>query len=178
MARPETASSVALSSIGSMSVSSGASSLSGGQLQALVQRRSILRTQLAQVEQHLAVLPPSTAGASTQPHGQACHVSVGPSSSRAQPLTLVPPHTPLRTTQAAVAPRDPAGRGTAASRQQAAVRHAPTQHEEALPGAMRTGYYAFWPKHLPGATASKGARIAAATRQRMQLVAAAQAKKS
>ena len=60
-----------LASIDSLSISSRNSSLSGGQLNALIQRRTALRSQMAAVEQILTALPPSTTAGSGSNKGAA-----------------------------------------------------------------------------------------------------------
>ena len=182
--RPVTgASSVSLSSIGSMSMASDASA-TPSQLNALIQRRTALRSQMAVVEQQLAQVPPSTAASSVswvsqrqfsqQQQQQRGYSSGGRSvgggtksfapppaieaAKGARPMALLP-----------IPPRDPAAaaaaKGGAADPPQLQPRTSPPPPppvivrsgggEESLPGAMRPGRYAFWPKRLPGAASRR-----------------------
>ena len=140
--RPRTAASLSLSSVGSMSISSKQSSLNGSQMNALVQRRSVLRTQMAMVEQQLAALPPSTAGsnaAASMPAAPAAPIRL-----QSSPILSGAPRKGAPPRMVPVPPRE--SKVVVAS-----VRTAPppSSYEDALPGAMRPGRYAFWPKRLP-----------------------------
>ena len=157
---PPTPASVALSSVGSFSVGSQASSLSGSKLNALIERRSVLRAQMAIVENQLATMPPSTTPsvASRAPPSVA-HCREGGSSSVAQ---MPAPMGPAMSLQGKLVipsvPVQPISIKTD-------IRRIPTQvprsmssgFDETLPGAMRPGRYAFWPKRLPGAGSRRAA---------------------
>ena len=162
MERPRTggASSVAFSEVRSIA-SVASSSLDGSQLNALVARRSQLRAQLGVVETQLKQMPPSTAGGSSQYSG----APVFPR----QMLASGPLPAPITRFQT------PAREGAAGKAQQLLRAMEPARpqavpaisaSEDGLPGAMRPGNYAFWPKRLPGAAGasrrSRGAPAAAA----------------
>lgn len=136
-ARPKTGASLSFSSAASVSA---ASSLSGGALDALVARRSQLRSQLAAVERELAVCPPRSSAPSTplQPYSSLRPIDKG------MPPSLQP-----------VPPRD-SGAKQLSSKHTAASTFSGA--EDSLPGAMQAGRYAFWPKRLPGAQSRQIAR--------------------
>lgn len=150
MDRPRTGSSVAYSEIGS--ISSASQSCTGSQLNALVARRGALRAQLAAVEHQLTAMPPSTA-ASSLDGGRPRSVTAGRlGATGPMPAPITIHQTPARE----------ATTGTmqvrAAHEKRPAVGYAPPASgtaEDALPGAMRPGRYAFWPKRLPGAAAAR-----------------------
>ena len=144
--RPKTGASVAFSGISSLP-SVAASSLDGSQLNALVARRSALRSQLAAVEQQLAVLPPSTAASASLPPQQR-PAPVPPRAAGPIPVPTLASSGTLRTgppegVQPGPAYMQPGGgaRGGGGG--------------PPLPGAMLPGHYAFWPKHLPGAASCR-----------------------
>ena len=145
--RPQTGASV-LSSVSSFSVSTRGSgqSLTGSQLDALIQRRSQLQSQMAVVEQHLAALPPpQTAG--SQSLGGMSSTSLAPQAraptSVLDPLPARLPHGPVIPTPAREAP------GQVRPPIPSRMAPLPSSHEQSLPAAMRDGRYAFWPKRLP-----------------------------
>jgi hypothetical protein len=155
-----------LASIDSLSISSRNSSLSGGQLNALIQRRTALRSQMAAVEQILTALPPSTTAGSGSNNGAAA-----PSIAATLPVTSVklaampgkpapPPFVPVppRESTVVLAPRA----------------NLPTpSYDDALPGAMRLGCYAFWPKRLPANQSRAVQRTLASRREAIKLNTAA-----
>ena len=148
--RPGTSASIALSSIGSLASRTTASSASGSRLNELVHRRSQLRAQLQLVEQQLQHCPPSTAAGSVG----GAHADArggggggGPARSAATPSS----HPRLRPTPA----REPkAPNMPPVPPMTRAQLPPPSSADEALPGAMQPGRYAFWPKRLPGARRS------------------------
>ena len=168
--RPKTQASLALSGAASIS-SAGASSLDGSKLNALVARRSALRSQLASVEQQLAVLPPSSAASAPRAQGADSargNVSLRLTGPLPDPITKhqTPPRdaSALAKQTVQLEPKRSAGFVAAAS----------SRAEESLPGAMLPGRYAFWPKRLPsgasrqsratkGSSGSLSARGVAAT---------------
>ena len=152
--------SVACSSLDSMSVSSRASSLSAGQLNTLIDRRTAIRAQMATVEQQLATLPPST-GRSSQPSLGGMSAAPAAPSAPSAPLPPAATGPALPKPSVPVPPIKPAGAPPLA---EPPPLPRSTAHELALPGAMRPGNYAFWPKRLPGASAAKSGRLAAAKR--------------
>ena len=168
MDRPKTGTSVALSSVDSMSVSSRNSSLNGSQLNALIQRRSQLRAQLGVVEGQLQALPPSTARtASSQSISGFVGAGHGPTPSvingqqRAAERAALPGN-PAPTPMITVQPID-AGSRVAAMRPKQTPQ--PPDSADALPGAMRPGHYAFWPKRLPANQNRAVVRALAARRE-------------
>uniref|UniRef100_A0A7S2MRQ1 Uncharacterized protein n=1 Tax=Haptolina brevifila TaxID=156173 RepID=A0A7S2MRQ1_9EUKA len=153
--RPKTGASV-LSSIESMSIASRGSneSLTGSQLNALVQRRSMLRQQMAVVENHLSQLPPPSTAASQSLSGF-------------PPKTAAPPLPSCQITPVSGAGQGPShgpvipvpARELPGGLRPIQPRMTPmASHEDTLPAAMRAGRYAFWPKRLPGANASRSSR--------------------
>lgn len=171
--RPSTSGSVALSSVGSLSVASinTNNSATPSQLDALIQRRTALRSQMAIVEQQLAQCPPSTPSvASTQrsllrsngttPRNSLAGFNLAPAIQAAEgalPMTLapIPPRDSRFGGSVSLATRT----GGEAPKVQSSRTPAPppamiSGGEDRLPGAMRPGRYAFWPKRLPGAAAA------------------------
>lgn len=143
---------MALSSIASQSAAS--SSLDGSQLNALVARRAALRSQLVIVENQLATIP-STAASSSVSVSQAApsgggRLHAGRSGPLAAPITSH--QHPPRGPGAAQAISMANAKGAAAAPAMSAM----IRTEESLPGAMRPGRYAFWPKRLPGAQSRRG----------------------
>ena len=154
MERPRTSASVNLSAVDSLS-SAGSASLTGSQLNVLVARRSALRSQLAVVEQQLAACPPSTAsgggGGVAQPAGATRSLRSGPLRA---PITVL--QTPARDKSSGATQLKQA---IEAKRPAHAV-PAVAAVEESLPGAMRPGRYAFWPKRLPASRPRGGGAAA------------------
>ena len=134
------------------------SSLSGAAMDALVQRRSALRVQLATVENELAKCTPSTSAPPVyvaEPTAAApTWTTSGKAFAPAVPAQLMP-----------VPPRE-GRKGASASRTPPPpVSYSYSSAEEAsLPGAMRPGRYAFWPKRLPGSQSRQVAQQLARAR--------------
>ena len=132
-------------------------SLTGSQIDALIQKRSALRAQLMFVEQQLHDCPPSSAGGggALSRGGSRATTAYAPIQTRTGPL---------RAQVTPVPPRQDAALHSTASNTKLAAAHAvhttsrPPVHgfyETALPGAMQPGRYAFWPKRLPGAASHR-----------------------
>jgi len=151
MERPKTgmsASSVAYSAIGSMS--SASQSATGSQLNALVARRSQLRAQLSAVEHQLATMPPSTAGSvATRSYAHAAPPAKFATGPLPAPITI------YRNPPKDAADGNAVLRAAAEQKRAAAIAASSGGTDDSLPGAMRPGRYAFWPKRLPGASAHR-----------------------
>ena len=125
-------------------------SMTGSQINALIQQRSALRAQLSMVEQQLKEYPASSSGLPTR------------GASRG-PLAVMAPSLdgPLRAKINPVPPREPPGSHKLLQQKSGALRSpaaaGPLGGEPALPGAMQPGRYAFWPKRLPGAASRRPA---------------------
>lgn len=164
--RPTTAASVACSSISSMSCGS---SCNGGELAALVQRRSQLRSQMQRVDSQLRQLPtpPMTASSSCSAPRLG---AIGAGTHDGGAVRAAPPHSRHRCCTARHGclldeTRHPTCSSNCGAKQlrsyalpAAALATPPKLSQSHLPAALAEGRYAFWPKTLKAGRGAGDAR--------------------